>query len=244
MKAIILAAGRGSRMGKETEYIPKCMITLAGRTLLDRCIEVVGKCGIKKEDIGIVTGYKQEKINIEGVKYFHNPNWENTNMFISLTMAKQWLENDTCLVCYSDIVFQEESLIKLINSTEDIAITYYTKYRELWEKRFEDPLKDLETFKVESEKVIEIGKKPQSFDDIEGQYMGLIKIQPKGWAKIEEAVKKPLKKPIEKLDMTTLLQFLIELGEDIHAIQVDDLWLECDNYNDVMLYEKCYNDFL
>jgi choline kinase len=238
MKAIILAAGRGSRMGEKTAELPKCMMTLFGKTLIERCIENLEKAGFEREDISIVTGYKKEKITIHGTKYFHNENWENTNMFMSLMEAEEWLERDTCIVCYSDIVFHPNAVKTLMESTCKFAVTYYTGFWELWEKRFENPLEDLETFKLEGDKLTEIGKKPQKKEEIMGQYMGLIRIMPQGWKDIQEAIKLPMPKTVQKVDMTTLLQHLLSLGHEIDAIETNELWLECDNQNDVAVYEQ------
>jgi choline kinase len=241
MKAIILAAGRGSRMGQGTKDIPKCMMRLFGKTLLEQCIQTLIASGFEKQDIAIVTGYKAEKITVDGVKYFHNKDWENTNMFVSLTMASEWLEKEPCIVCYSDIVFDVSPIMKLREDPSKLAITYYTEYWELWKQRFENPLEDLETFQLEDGFLKEIGKKPTSPEDMEGQFMGLIKITPEGWETIQEAIKLPMSKPISKLDMTTLLQHLIEFGCKINAIKTSELWLECDNQKDIQLYETIFN---
>ena len=110
MKAVILAAGRGSRLGERTKDRPKCMCMLGGRTLLDRCLDSLEQAGIWREETGIVTGYRSELFTVPGVTYFHNPHWERTNMFYSLTMAKDWLEREDCIVCYSDIVFHPKEI--------------------------------------------------------------------------------------------------------------------------------------
>ena len=75
MKTIILAAGRGSRLGEQTKDRPKCMCTLQGRTLLDRCLESLSGAGVNPADIGIVTGYRSEMFTVPGVTYFHSPDW-------------------------------------------------------------------------------------------------------------------------------------------------------------------------
>lgn len=243
MKAIILAAGRGSRMEEATERLPKCLINIFGKPILDYCIESLQKAGFEIKDIGIVTGYKKETIHVDGTAMFHNANWETTNMFKSLTMAEEWLSNETCIVCYSDILFNKSAIELLMHSTADIAITYYTKYWELWEKRFENPLDDLETFKINGDQLLQIGEKPSTKDDIEGQYMGLLRITPTGWKNIITAIKSPMKKSVEKLDMTTLLQHLITSGVSVTALKTNDLWLECDNMNDVRVYEKFFDGF-
>ena len=238
MKVIILAAGRGSRMGEGTKDIPKCMMKLFGKTLIEQCVETLIEAGFNRKDIGIVTGYKAEKIQIPEVTYFHNDDWENTNMFMSLTKAEKWLNKEECIICYSDIKFNKNPIQLLMSCKDDFAITYYTNFWELWEMRFENPLEDLETFKLDGEYIKEIGFRPISKADIEGQYMGLIKVSPRGWNIVKEAIKLPMKKSVEKLDMTTLLEHLVQQGNKIKAIQTSELWLECDNQHDIEVYEK------
>lgn len=244
MKAIILAAGRGSRMGDGTADVPKCMMTLEGRTLLDRCISSLKEAGFAAEDIGVVTGYRREKICVKVGRMFHNADWEQTNMFVSLTMAEEWLQAEPCLVCYSDIVFSPSAAKKLTESDREFAITYYSNFWQLWQKRFENPLEDLETFRLENGRLVEIGRKPLRKEDVQGQYMGLLLFTPSGWEKIRQAVKLPMPKSLAKLDMTTLLQHLLTLGHEIEAIRTDDLWLECDNQNDIEVYEKEFGGVL
>lgn len=236
MKAIILAAGRGSRMGDGTADKPKCMMTLGGNTLLDYCVSSLKKAGFSLPNIGIVTGYKREEIKVQDVQYFHNENWESTNMFVSLTMASKWLEKENCIVCYSDIIFSPNAVKMLMQSESELAITYYTEFWDLWQKRFENPLDDLETFKLKNGQLTEIGKKPTGKEDIQGQYMGLLRFTPLGWKNVMQSL--PASKPTDKLDMTTLLQHLITLNHRIEAIETKDLWLECDNQNDIMIYEQ------
>ena len=242
MKAIILAAGRGNRMGDGTAELPKCLMKFNEHTLLDRLIESLNKAGFAQEDIGIVTGYRQETITVEGVHYFHNPNWDKTNMFTSLTMAEEWLQKDICCVFYADIVVSPSAIRLIMNAGSDIAITYYTGFWDLWQLRFDNPLEDLETFKMHNGKLVEIGMPPGSKSDIEGQYMGLLRFTPKGWQNIKEAITLPMPKPIDKLDMTTLLQHLITLKYDIETIPSNDLWLECDNQNDLRVYERHFGN--
>jgi len=240
MKAIILAAGRGSRMLEGTANLPKCMMKLWGRPLLEYCLESLQNAGFKPSDIGIVTGYKCEVIDYKGYNYFHNAQWETTNMFVSLTKASDWLNNEPCVISYADILFSPKAIKKLMTSNSEFSITYYNGFWDLWSKRFDNPLSDLETFKIQNGKLIEIGKKPVSKDEVQGQYMGLLKFSPAGWKKIEEAIKLPMPKTIDKLDMTTLLQHLITLGNNIEVLETSELWLECDNQNDINVYESLY----
>ena len=245
MKFLILAAGRGSRLGERTKDRPKCMCLLQGRTLLDRCLETLEKAGIARPEIGIVTGYRSEMFTVPGVTYFHNKIWEQTNMFYSLTMAAEWLRNEPCIVCYSDIVFSANAIRLLMDEPAELAITSYRGYWELWEKRMENPLEDLETFRVDGDGWLrEIGKKPKSQNDIQGQFMGLLRFTPESWSWVEETVQQALAKPLNKLDMTTLLQELLQREYPIRTVPTDELWLECDSEQDILVYERLFGDKL
>ena len=77
MRAIILAAGKGTRFGTLTENIPKAMLKLFGKTLIERQIEIYRNCGI--DDITIVTGYKSEIIDFPGINYVKNQKPKRSN---------------------------------------------------------------------------------------------------------------------------------------------------------------------
>ena len=238
-----MAAGRGSRMKEKTEILPKCLTELFGKTLLEMQIKSLQNSGV--EEIGIVTGYKAEEITkrFPTLKYFHNDAWSETNMVSSLLKANEWLESDSCIVSYSDIVYTSEAVELLENVSAEISIVYYTKFLELWKQRFENPLEDLETFKIDDNfNLIEIGQKTKNLEDIQGQYMGLLKFSPNGWEKIKNTMKKNLPRPIEKMDMTSLLNHALKNKISIKTVPYDELWLEVDNQNDLALYESWSGD--
>ncbi len=237
MKGIILAAGRGSRMGDRTKDMPKGLTQLYGKSLIEHQIEKMREAGI--EEIGAVRGYKAEKISFEGLSYFDNLRWNETNMVRSLCCADSWLSKDTCIVSYSDILYQPQAVSLLMNCQEDIAITYNTKWLEIWSARFDNPLSDAETFEVDEQGyVTEIGGQADSLDQIKGQYMGLLKFSVKGWKQVEEYLSDLDGKTIDKLDMTSLLSGMLRKGIKIYGIPYDGLWLEIDNESDLKLYEK------
>ena len=91
MKAIILAAGKGIRLGTLTDNIPKGMIKLFGKTLIERQIEIYRNCGI--DDTTIVTGYKSEMIHFSGINYIKNQNFATTNINESFFCASEKLSD-------------------------------------------------------------------------------------------------------------------------------------------------------
>jgi len=229
MKAIILAAGRGSRMGSMTSGQPKCRTVLNGRELIDYQLSSLFESGIK--DISVVTGYLSNTFDFD-LHYFHNNRWKDTNMVSSLRCASNWLKKNECIVSYSDIVYSVETVKKIQQSAGDIVITYDVNWKGLWSLRFEDPLRDAETFKLKENIVIDIGRKTFSYDEIQGQFMGLIKFTPKGWREVEKCIEKLSIDEVDKLDMTALLQKMIHSNIEIVGVPIKDQWFEVDTESD------------
>lgn len=236
MRAIILAAGRGSRMKQLTEYRPKCLVEVNGKALLLWQLEALRSAGI--QDIAIVTGYKREMIAEFGLTEFYNARWAETNMVRSLECAQSWLREDVCIVSYSDIFYQPRAVRLLMESKSDLAVTYDLNWRRLWTERFGDPLLDAETFRLaEDSTLAEIGNKPKSIDEIQGQYMGLLRFTPKGWGIVQDVLSEIPAAERDALHMTGTLQRIIQSGAvAIAALPYDGEWGEVDSKEDLLSY--------
>lgn len=137
MQAIMLAAGKGSRLGKYTKNNTKCMLEVYGKTLLERAIDALLLAGIK--DFIIVLGYKGEnvkkyirekeldkKINI---MYVDNDVYDTTNNIYSLYLAKDYLIKDDTILLESDLIYDVSIVKKLVDSKYDSAAVI-AKYEE------------------------------------------------------------------------------------------------------------------
>ena len=235
MKGIILAAGRGSRMGDLTKNLPKCRATLHGKELIQRQLESLRGAGI--HEIAVVRGYLAETFDLN-LTYFENQRWAETNMVISLVAAKDWLERDTCIASYSDIIYSKDAVNRLKDTSGDIVIIYDPHWEKLWSMRFEDPLSDAETFKLVDDRVVEIGNQANSIREIEGQYIGLLKFTPKGWTQVKDYLSQYDQAYQDRIDMTKLLQGLIDAGVEVRARPISDQWFEIDTDKDLELASK------
>ena len=237
IKVILLVAGEGKRLRPYTKNCPKCMVEIDGISLIDRQIAVLQSEGIN--NIVMIGGYKVEMLESYGTKLMFNPRYYETNMVWTLFCAEDELEGDV-IVSYGDIVYSKEILQALLQNTEDIAVTIDKNWERYWRSRNENPLDDAETLKLrENGTISEIGRKPKSLNNIEGQYMGLIKFSDKGIKQLKQAFYNIQKKgtltgkSIENLYMTDLLQELIELGFPVHAVPIFDKWIEVDTVDDL-----------
>ena len=237
MRAVILAAGRGSRLGHLGADRPKCLVGLAGKPLIERQIAALRRGGV--DEIGVVRGYRAEMIDLPGLSYFLNQRWAETNMVMSLTAAAAWLRSGPAIVSYGDIFYRSELVRGLAGAPGRLVISYDRDWRRLWTRRFADPLADAETFRIDNAgQLLEIGGRTTRVEDIQGQYMGLFKFTPPAWS-IVEALLATLDAPIrDKLYVTGLLRRLLAGNElSIGTFGTDGQWGEVDNAQDVALYE-------
>ena len=232
-RGIILAAGRGSRMGSETLSKPKCFNKLASKKMLDWQLNSFKKANVK--NICVITGYRSEMI-FGSFKTIKNKRWSDTNMVSSLFCASKF--NGNSIVSYSDIVFKNEYVKKLENSQDDIVILADKCWEELWKLRFNNPLDDAETFKSHENNLIEIGKKTNDITNIEAQYMGLLKFSSKGWNLMYNLYKSYKDEERDKMDMTSMLNKLLENNVNVKIIFVRGGWCEADTHNDILVYEN------
>ena len=158
-------------------------------------------------------------------------------MLYSLYQARNWLLSDDCIVAYSDIFYTEAAIIPLLNKKSDISITYDPNWLDQWSKRFADPLEDAETFKSVNGKLTEIGGKTGDVSEIEAQYMGLLKITARGWDLLHQVFTSLTIKEQDEMDMTTMLNELLNREIDVHVVFVEGGWCESDNWSDITAYE-------
>ena len=237
VKVILLVAGEGKRLRPYTLDRPKCMVEIDGISLIDRQLSILKTESLN--NIVMVGGYKIEMLKQYGIKLINNPRYYETNMLWTLFCAEDELEGDV-IVSYGDIVYSREILKALLKSTADIAVTIDKEWESYWRARNEDPLDDAETLKLREDGIIiEIGKKPKSLDEIEGQYMGLMKFSSEGVKQMKEIFYKATEDPkvlgvsVEVAYMTDLLQTVINSNYLVTAVPVNGSWAEIDTVNDL-----------
>ncbi len=236
-KVILLVAGEGKRLRPYTLDRPKCMVEVDGISLIDRQLAVLKAEGLN--NIVMIGGYKSDMLKREGIKLKLNPRYYETNMVWTLFSAEDELDGDV-VVSYGDIVYSRKVLKSLLKSTADIAVTVDKKWESYWRLRNENLLDDAETLKLRKDGTIsEIGKKPKSLDEIDGQYMGLMKFSNKGIKHIKKvfhAAEKNsalLGRAVENAYMTDLLQAVIDANKLVTAVPINGEWVEIDTIGDL-----------
>src|SRR6201997_5174053 len=168
MKAVILAAGRGTRIRSVHGEHPKCLIEVDNGTILDHQLDALAMVGIN--EVAIVVGYEEEQIIAhvnarrlltQRIHFIENPGFAITNNIYSLWLALDWLRGDSFIVLNADVVFDPEILKHAVNPYASISMIV-------------DPLWRDETMKVviEGDRVIQMSKKI-SQEHFSGTYIGI-----------------------------------------------------------------------
>ena len=247
MEVVILSAGTGSRLWPHTSDRPKSMVDFVGRPLIDYQLRVFHECDIK--DITIVVGHCSESVVAPNCRIIYNSEFLTTNMVASLFMAQTVFNgNHDVIVSYGDIVFEEHVLRQLVDSDEAVSVVIDVNWYDYWSTRMSDPLNDVESLVLSDDrtKILDIGGEIESLSEVEGQYIGLIKIRkdiapqlPVMWNTLQRMTTYN-NRSIDSLHMTDLLTFIRDSGIDLTPVATNNGWLEFDTVEDLKLYERLH----
>lgn len=237
-RAVILAAGRGTRLGALAADRPKVMVELAGRTLLAHQRTALLAAGIS--DVHLVVGHGADLVrtdpDAEGLTVWTNPEYAVTNMVATLLCATGPLDATTdIIVAYGDIVYEPRLVTALCDVDAEISVVVDLGWRDYWEARMDDPLADAETLRMSGDgRLLEVGARPERYADIEAQYIGLIRIRADAVDHFRDAARRAVTDD-SRAFMTTLLQQLIDSGRDVRVAPVVNGWLEIDRPEDLAI---------
>lgn len=237
-RAVILAAGKGTRLGSVTADIPKVLLDIGGQTLLWHQRRTLASKDIS--EVHIVLGHGASVVrkhpDAQGLTIWENPRFAATNMVSTLLCASSVLDGRTdVLISYGDIVYESPVVRALQSSNMPIAVVVDLDWRRYWDARMENPLEDAETLKISPSGLItEIGNPPLGYDDIDAQFIGLIGIKA-GLVQTIRRIATTLVQANPNAFMTTLLQHAIQLGLTVAAVPIRNQWLEFDSPLDLSL---------
>lgn len=174
MKAVILAAGVGSRIRPLTDNLPKPLFEIGGKTILGRMVDAI--LGESIKEIIVVTGYRADQIKrfLNGsyptisFHFVHNEHYNETNTGYSLLQTEQAVGDDAFIKFDADVLFEAEILKKLLKSKASALCI---------DKNIHLEAEEVKVITDESMRVVEVGKKinPKL---AKGESIGIEKIDP------------------------------------------------------------------
>lgn len=232
MQAIIMAAGKGSRLGSLTAGKPKSFVEIKGKKLIEYNLKLLEKYGV--DEIIIVTGYQCEAFeelmrDMKNVKFAYNPFYEMVNVLGSFYMGMDML-NDDFIYLHADTICEPKIFENLVRLESDVILPVDYK------------ICDDEAMKVRSEngQVVQITKQmPNELAD--GEFIGMAAFKKKVIPALKEKTKQLMKEKAFTEYFESAIQRLIDEEKfDIRTVSTDGaFWAEVDFIED---YEKAAAD--
>jgi phosphoenolpyruvate phosphomutase len=242
-RAVILAAGFEPQLMPLIQDRPKAMLDVKGRTILERQVGALNRCGIS--DVVVVRGYKKEQVAVPGVRFVDNDRFQDTGEIYSLFRAEESLRGPV-VVLYGDIIFEPWILEKLVRTAADISIVMDRAFHDAFKAGLA-PAGPLDLVVTETppngrrfmapengSRVLRIG--PQIAPaDAHGEYIGLAMFSAKGAAAlraVHDELASGRAEGLERAALPQLLQALVDRGDEVTAVDVHKGWMEVDSFED------------
>jgi choline kinase len=249
-RAVLIAAGRGKRLGPHTEEIPKCMVEIGGRPILGWVWRALHAVGVS--ELVVIRGYKGDVLEpfvralVPRAIFVDNVEWQTNNVLLSLACARAYLDQPA-YVTYSDILFTPRVAAAAAASPAEIGLVIDREFRTIYEGRTEHPLDEGEVSDLRPDgAVARVGKRALPPADAIGEFIGLSRLGAAGMARVASALDELAARYAGRDDqpfqraaryrnayLTDLWQHLIDGGTRIDPILIDGQWREIDTEQDL-----------
>lgn len=235
MKAIILAAGVGSRLGDVVKTIPKCLIKIGEKTIAEHQIEALRANNV--EDISIVIGYHADKVKTIlknlNIKFYVNKDYDKTGMLESLYCAKDEL-NDDIILLYGDVALKADLINRLLEDKSDFCLVVDRQKKiaheaeEAVEKFHGVEIKKGSTKVNIVDGIVKKISKSMTPEETSAEYVSISKFSKKAAEIVHKKIKELISNgEIKKYPSPShLFSWLINNGYDMHIVYTDDLVYE------------------
>lgn len=252
MRAIIIGAGRGSRLGKETDEIPKTLVEVMGRPMLDWILDALAEGGIARNQVVFVCGYADSVVRerYPDLDFVHNTEWEQNNILASLLYARDYMK-EGFISTYADIVYEGAVVKKLVESPHQITLGCDTEWQRRYLVRSQHPESDAEKLRAEGSRVVEVSRTIPSVQAT-GEFIGVMKLDPAGARRLIEsydAVSAAYAgqrwrggRVFEKAYLIELLQHMLEQGVEMHREDTRGGYMEIDTLEDLSHAESWWRE--
>jgi choline kinase len=252
VRPVIIAAGRGSRLEHNTDEIPKTLVEVMGKPMLEWILEAYESAGLSRRDVVFVCGYRADviKARYPDFTYVTNHDWANNNILLSLLMAREYL-TDGFVSTYGDIVYEGAVVEKLVESSAAIALGCDTAWRRRYVGRTEHPESDAEKLRADGKLVVELSRTIPS-EQADGEFIGVMKLTRAGAQDFLSAFDDAERRhggglfregrSFQKAYLIDLLAEMLETGASMEREDTHGGYMEIDTTQDLNMAEKWWND--
>lgn len=249
-RAILIAAGRGKRLGAHTDDVPKCMVQVGARPILGWVWQAFRAAGI--EELIVIRGYRGDVLEafarqlVPEVRFVDNAGWQANNVLLSLACARDYLDRP-CLISYSDILFTPAVAQAAAASDAEIALVIDREFRAIYQGRTEHPLDEGEVSDLMPDgSIARVGKRALPASEAVGEFIGLTKLGERGARAVARTLDvlahhydgrehEPFQRAAayRSAYLTDLWQELIDRGVRLDPVFIAGSWREIDTEQDL-----------
>jgi choline kinase len=249
---VIIAAGRGSRLEHNTDEIPKTLVEVMGKPMLEWILEAFESAGLARRDVVFICGYRADviKARYPYFTYVTNHDWQNNNILLSLLMARKYLTQGF-VSTYGDIVYEGAVVQKLVKSPAPIALGCDTAWRRRYVGRTSHPESDAEKLRAHGRRVVELGRTIPS-EQADGEFIGVMKLSPEGVSTFTTAFDEAERsygsgvfregRSFQKAYLIDLLAEMLERGAPMEREDTHGGYMEIDTTQDLDMAERWWKE--
>jgi choline kinase len=248
MKAVVIGAGRGNRMGPKTAEVPKALVSVMGRPILDFVLEALAAGGFGRKDVVFIGGHGESTVRARypDLTFVTNADWENNNILLSLLTARTYL-GEGFVSTYADIVYEGDIVEQLVRSREHITLGCDTAWRRRYVGRSQHPETDAEKLRADGTRVLELSRRIES-EQATGEFIGVMKLSSDGAGEFLEAYDRAHARypegefregrTLRRAYLIDLLQHMLEAGSEMHRVDTHGGYMELDTLQDLEAAER------
>ena len=240
MKAIIIAAGDGSRLGNLTKDLPKSLVDVNGKSIIERQISTFKKNGI--DEIIVIIGPNKDKFQLNDVEYVIDKNFHEHEQLGSLMEASKHFQNDI-IISFGDVIVDNNIMKQVVESTYDIGIAIDLKWEKNYENRTQHLKSEADLVLIKSNKLTKIKKNLNFIENHQlGEFLGIMKLSGVGSKKFLDVFERLNSShkgkfhdapSFQKAYLTDMMDELIQTNEVVNPIFIDGVWFEIDTIEDL-----------
>lgn len=251
MRPVIIGAGRGSRLQHRTQEIPKTLVEVMGRPMLDWILDALAAGGFSRRDVVFISGYAEHVVRARypELTFVRNENWEHNNILASLLCARDYL-TEGFVATYADIVYEPGIVQRLVAAPEDLVLGCDTAYRRRYVNRTQHPETDAEKLSAEGRRVTALSRRISS-EHAQGEFIGVLKATPAGASTLVGGFDRAAQlfaggeyregRSFERAYLIDLLAELLEAGVPMYRENTAGGYMEIDTLEDLSLAETWWN---
>ncbi len=246
-RAIIIGAGRGSRLEHLTNEVPKTLVEVCGRPMLDHILDALAFAGFPRDRVVFVSGYRAEVVEerYPELTFVRNEAWESNNILLSLLCARGFMAGGF-VSTYADIVYTPEIARDVAASPHAVVLGCDTAWRRRYVGRSQHPETDAEKLLADGAKVTKLTRTLPS-EEASGEFIGVMKVGAgavPGFLSRFDEVRARFDggmfregRTFQKAYLIDFLQHLLEEGVEMHRADTPGGYMEIDTLEDRSLAE-------